>query len=274
MNLKFCTRVKKKEVSKMTLTISVELSHVCPLEEIPKHATALESLGYHRVWVPDTIVSPWEAWLAACLIMQHTDRLKIGLGVTNPYTRHPLVVAQMAATMQHLSAGRLALSIGKGIPRLLEKAGIDQHAGAVEECITVLRELLAGQRASIDGNAFQIDGLRIRTSIPDIDIPIYLAAMSAASWKTAMRVADGVATVFNGEMVQIRTQAMAGKTLPTAALIPFSLSPENFFEDWNRARSLAELQEHTRKIEAAGIDEMIVAYRDFADLETAAQLIQ
>ena len=42
----------------MALDISVELSHVCPLEEIPKHAAALESLGYFRVWVPDTIVSP------------------------------------------------------------------------------------------------------------------------------------------------------------------------------------------------------------------------
>jgi alkanesulfonate monooxygenase SsuD/methylene tetrahydromethanopterin reductase-like flavin-dependent oxidoreductase (luciferase family) len=257
----------------MTFNISVELSHVCALDEIPKHAAALESLGFYRVWVPDTIVSPWEAWLAACLIMQHTDRLRIGLGVTNPYTRHPLVVAQMAATMQHLSAGRLARSIGKGIPRLLEKAGIDQHATAVAECITLLRELLAGERASIAGNAFQIDGLRIRTSVPAIDIPIYLAAMSAASWQTAMRVADGVATVFNDEMVQIRAQAIVEKALPTAALIPFSFSQENFFEDWNRARSLAQLQEHTRKIEAAGIDEVIVAYRDFADLETAARLI-
>ncbi len=258
----------------MAFNISVELSHVCPLDEIPKHAAALESLGYYRVWVPDTIVSPWEAWLAACLIMQHTDRLRIGLGVTNPYTRHPVVVAQMAATMQHLSGGRLALSIGKGIPRLLEKAGIDQHAAAVEECIMVLRELLAGERASIDGNAFQIDGLRIRTSVPDIDIPIYLAAMSAASWKTAMRVADGVATVFNEEMVQIRTQAMVEKTLPTAALIPFSLSQEDFLEGWNRARSLEELQEYVQKMEATGIEEVIVAYRDLADLELAARLIQ
>jgi alkanesulfonate monooxygenase SsuD/methylene tetrahydromethanopterin reductase-like flavin-dependent oxidoreductase (luciferase family) len=258
----------------MALNISVELSHVCPLDEIPKHAAALESLGYYRVWVPDTIVSPWEAWLAACLIMQHTDRLRIGLGVTNPYTRHPLVVAQMAATMQHLSAGRLALSIGKGIPRLLEKAGIDQHAAAVEECITVLRELLAGERASIDGNAFHIDGLRIRTSVPDIDIPIYLAAMSTASWKTAMQVADGVATVFNDEMLQIRSQVLAEKLLPTAALIPFSLAQADFLEDWNRTCSLKELRECTRSMEAAGIDEAIVAYRDFEDLETAARLFR
>jgi alkanesulfonate monooxygenase SsuD/methylene tetrahydromethanopterin reductase-like flavin-dependent oxidoreductase (luciferase family) len=257
----------------MTLTISVELSHVCPLEEIPKHATALESFGYHRVWVPDTIVSPWEAWLAAGLIIQHTDRIMIGLGVTNPYTRHPLVVAQMAATMQHLSGGRLALSIGKGIPRLLEKAGIDQHASAVEECITVLRDLIAGERTSIDGQAFQIDGLRIRTHPPDKDIPIYLAAISAASWETALRVADGVATIFSDEMVDIRTQAMAEKKLPTAALIPFSLSQEDFLEGWNRARSLGELQECVQKMEAAGIEEVIVAYRDLADLETAARLI-
>ncbi len=160
----------------MTIHVSVELSHVCPLEEISEHAVALESLGYYRVWVPDTIVSPWEAWLAAGTIVQHTRCLKIGLGVTNPYTRHPMVVAQMASTLQHLSAGRLALSIGKGIPRLLEKAGINQHASAVAECITVLRDLIAGERISMKGEVFQIDGLRIRTLPPDIDVPIYLPA--------------------------------------------------------------------------------------------------
>ena len=95
--------------------------------------------------------------------------------------------------------------------------------------------------------------------------------MSAASWKTAMRVADGVATIFSDEMLDIRTQVMAEKTLPTAALIPFSLSHEDFLEGWNRARSLEELQEGIQKMEAAGIDEVIVAYRDFADLETAGR---
>lgn len=168
----------------------------------------------------------------------------------------------------------MAVNISVELSHVCPLEEIPKHAAAVEECITVLRELLAGGRASIDGRAFHIDGLRIRTSVPDFEIPIYLAAMSAASWKTAMQVADGVATVFNDEMIQIRSQVMAEKTLPTAALIPFSLSQENFLEDWNRARSLTELQEYTRKMEAAGIDEVIVAYRDFADLETAAHLIK
>ena len=258
----------------MAFNISVELSHVCPLEEIAEHAAALESHGFYRVWIPDTIISPWEAWLAAGLIVQQTSRLRIGLGVTNPYTRHPLVVAQMAATMQHLSGGRLALSIGKGIPKLLEKAGINQHASAVEECITVLRGLMAGERTRIDGQAFHIDALRIRTLPPEKAVPIYLAAISPASWETAIRVADGVATIFSDDIAEIRARVMAEKTLPTAALIPFSLSQEDFLDGWNRTRSLEELRERVQFLKTAGIDEVIVAYREMADLKTAARLIE
>lgn len=256
----------------MTIKISVELSHICPLEGITKHAAALESNGYFRVWVPDTVMSPWEAWLAASIIMQHTNRIKIGLGVTNPYTRHPVVVAQMAATMQRFSKGRLTLSIGKGIGRFLEKAGIDQHESAVEECITVLRRLIAGERTSFDGNTFHIDGMRIRTIPPETAVPIYLAAIGSASWDAAMRVADGVATIWSDTVAQTRRQVMAGRTLPTAALIPFSLNRKDFFE--NPCRSLDDLRERIKILEMEGVDEVIVAYRDMVDLETAAQVIK
>jgi 5,10-methylenetetrahydromethanopterin reductase len=88
----------------MTIRISAELSHICPLEEITSQVVALETYGFYRIWVPDTVFSPWDAWLAASLIMQTTSRIQIGLGVTNPYTRHPVVVAQMAATMQQYTA--------------------------------------------------------------------------------------------------------------------------------------------------------------------------
>ena len=74
-------------------------------------------------------------------------------------------------------------------------------------------------------------------------------------------------------MVEIRNPVMAAKTLPTAALVPFSLSQEDFLEGWNRARSSAELQERIKKMEAAGIDEAIVAYRELTDLQAAAQHI-
>ena len=255
----------------MAIDISVELSHICPLEEIPEHAAAVESHGYHRVWVPDTLVSPWEAWLAASIIMHHTSRVGIGLGVTNPYTRHPVVVAQMAATMQRYSGGRLTMSIGKGIGRFLEKAGVEQHPTAVEECITLLRGLMSGERTSSEGQAFQIDGMRLRTLPPDSPVPIYLAAIGPASWETASRVADGVATIWDVRMVENRRRTMAKRRIPTAALLPFSLSRGDFFD--RRASSLGELREQIETLEKAEFDEAIVAYGELSDLEAAAQLV-
>jgi len=206
--------------------------------------------------------------------MHHTNRLRIGLGVTNPYTRHPIVVAQMAATMQRLSGGRLTLSIGKGIGRFLEKSGIDQNPLAVEECITVLRGLIAGERLSFDGHAFHIDGMRLRTLPPDEDVPIYLAAIGPSSWESALEVADGVATIWSDKVVETRRRVMSEKKLPIAALIPFSLTRDDFFEKWNRVGSLDELRERVETLAKADIDEVIIAYRDMADLEMAARLIK
>ena len=252
----------------MPIRVSAELSHVCSLEDIPKHASALESRGYFRVWVPDTAVSPWEAWLAATIVAQRTDRLQIGLGVTNPYTRHPVVVAQMAATLQQMSGGRLAMSIGKGVEKFLKKAGIEHHASAVEECITVLRSLIAGERTSLEGSVFHIDGMRLRTPAPVAPVLLYLAAIGLPSWEAALRVADGVATIWSDEVAQNRQKVMADRALPTAALIPFSLTKSDFFE--HRATSVEELEERIAVLEGEGVDEVIIAYADLDDLEAAA----
>ena len=256
----------------MTIHISVELSHVCPLDGIARHAEMLEMGGFYRVWVPDTMVTPWEAWLAANMIAQQTTRLRIGVGVMNPYTRHPVVVAQMASTLQHFCGGRLALSIGSGVGWVLDKAGIEQHASAVEECITSVRSMITGERTSMNGHTFRIDGVRIRVIPPENSVDIYLAAVSPDSWETAMRVADGVATFWNEEMVETRRRVMADRSLPTAALVPFTLSPEGIFGQ--KTISENELGACVEAMEEAGIEEMMVGYRDLADLETVARLIQ
>jgi alkanesulfonate monooxygenase SsuD/methylene tetrahydromethanopterin reductase-like flavin-dependent oxidoreductase (luciferase family) len=256
----------------VAIHISAELSHVCPLEDITVHAEALEAHGFHRVWVPDTVVSAWEAWLAVSVIGQTTQRLRLGLGVTNPYTRHPVVVAQMAATMQRLSQGRLALSVGKGIGRFLEKAGIQQHDTAVEECISIVRRLIAGERTSFAGAAFQIDAMLLRTLPPETPVPLYMAAIGAASWQTALRVADGIATVWHDALTATSQRWLAERTLPTAVLIPFAQSRDDFFA--RRVSSVGELQERVARLDEAGFDEVIVAYADLADLDAAARLLQ
>jgi alkanesulfonate monooxygenase SsuD/methylene tetrahydromethanopterin reductase-like flavin-dependent oxidoreductase (luciferase family) len=255
----------------VSIRISAELSHICPLHEVISHATALESQGFHRVWIPDTVVAAWEAWLVASLILQNTRRIRVGLGVTNPYTRHPVVVAQMAATLQTYSGGRLAMSLGKGISRFLDKAGVSQHDSAVEESVTILRALLAGERTTFTGQAFQIDAMLLRTQPPDVPVPLYLAAIGPHGWDSAMRVGDGVATVWSDTLSETRRKWMAERVIPSAVLIPFAQTRTDFFA--RRVTTLEVLRQRVETLETASFDEVIVAYAEMADLQTAAQLI-
>jgi alkanesulfonate monooxygenase SsuD/methylene tetrahydromethanopterin reductase-like flavin-dependent oxidoreductase (luciferase family) len=247
------------------IKISAELSHLCPLNEIVRQARILEDNGFYRVWVPDTIVSPWEAWLAASLIIQNTSRLGIGLGVTNPYTRHPVVMAQMACTLQLLSQGRLTLAFGRGITRFLEKVGIGQHEKAVEECVTILRHLTKGERYSFEGEAFRLDAVRVRVEPPEKKIPIYMAVIGPPGWEKAARVADGISTIWSEKTIELRYRFLEGKPLPAAVLVPFSVTRPDFFP--NQVQSVELLAGCVADLEGAGFDEVIIAYGGMEDLE-------
>jgi len=70
-----------------------------------------------------------------------------------------------------------------------------------------------------------------------------------------------------GEVVQF----MGERVIPSAVLIPFAQSRADFFS--RRVTTLDELQQRVGVLEAAGFDEIIVAYAEMADLQTAAQLV-
>jgi alkanesulfonate monooxygenase SsuD/methylene tetrahydromethanopterin reductase-like flavin-dependent oxidoreductase (luciferase family) len=248
----------------LKIKISAELSHICPLPEISRHAELLEKKGFYRIWIPDTVVSPWEAWLAGSIVAHHTEKIHIGLGVTNPYTRHPVVMAQMACTLQTFCRGRLAVSLGKGIARFLEKAGINQTEKALEECVTIIRHLIKGERFSLRGESFNLNGIRLRTDPPGEKIPLYLAAIGEAGWQRAARVADGVSTIWHDQMEDKRNRFISNP-VPVAVLIPFSPHKSDFFP--NQVQSPEELEDRIRYLEKADFDEVIIAYGVTEDLE-------
>ena len=119
----------------MTIHLSVELPHVCPLDQVAEHATTLESLGFYRVWIPDTIVSPWEAWLVAGMIASRTEHLKIGLGVTNPYT------SLNGHMFSHLSKDG---SLGLRLPKEEREAFLERYNTSLYESYgAIMKEYVA-----------------------------------------------------------------------------------------------------------------------------------
>lgn len=148
--------------------------------------------GIDSFWVTED-PDGWDAFALLGAISQKTSRIRLGTGVTNPYLRHPNLIAASVATLDRLAPGRAFLGLGRGQPEWYER-GLGMTPGSplgrVAETIDLLRQWEAHGVASIDGE-FHIDQWT-RVIRPDRRVPIYLAAVGPKALDLAGRVADGV----------------------------------------------------------------------------------
>jgi F420-dependent oxidoreductase-like protein len=108
-----------------------------------------------------------EGWITPTALAQATRRLRLGTLVTGIHYRHPAVLANMAATLDVISGGRLELGIGAGSNAAESGAyGIDlgtprQRSDRFEEACQVLTGLLSPQPAtSFAGRYYQLADAR------------------------------------------------------------------------------------------------------------------
>lgn len=205
---------------------SAELSPRCLPAQVPEHARALEECGFHRIWIRDMFIVPWELWTAAAAVALSTKRVRIGVDVTNPHTRSPVVTAHAAATVDHLSGGRLDLGLGKGMADFLHRAGLEPQDSALEEAIPLIRDLLSGKRVHHRGASFNIQEVQLSVRAAQEDLPIWVAAMDQASFRIAGRLADGLLTVSARRPFLVRARGWLAKALPIATWLPYSPSRE------------------------------------------------
>jgi F420-dependent oxidoreductase-like protein len=149
-----------------------------------------EDLGYDSVWVTHGVGR--DAFLVLAAYASQTARIGLGTGVVPIYPRHPVLMAQEAATLSELSAGRLRLGIGVSHRSAMADAlGLDMAAplDVMREYVAVLRAALDG-RARLAGRHYRVawDGT-IRTPLA---LPVLLAGLSLPMLELAGELADGV----------------------------------------------------------------------------------
>ena len=100
-----------------------------PFDVLAERWRRAEELGFDQLWVADhtadyrDLNGHWfDGWATLAAMATTTSRIRIGPLVANPILRHPAVLARQAASVDHLSGGRLELGIGTGI------AGFDHAA--------------------------------------------------------------------------------------------------------------------------------------------------
>ena len=107
-----------------------------------------------------------EGWITLAALAQATRRLRLGTLVTGVHYRHPAVLANMAATLDIISGGRLELGLGTGWNEQESAAyGIDlgtpgQRSDRFEEACEVIVGLLTQETTTFAGNYYQLTNAR------------------------------------------------------------------------------------------------------------------
>ena len=161
---------------------------------LESYARAAETAGYESLWVTERYFHE-ETFTLLGFLAGVTQRLKLGVGVTNPYTRHPALLAMASATLDRVSGGRFILGMGRSEPFIIrDRLGIDyrQPRAVLAETVGHIRNLLGGNRVDTTGNQVTLRDTRLAILPVQQPMPIYLAALGPQALRLAGAVADGV----------------------------------------------------------------------------------
>ena len=184
-----------------------------------------EERGFEAVWqaesrlVRDAIV-PMAAYAAV------TDRIKIGSGVINNWTRNIGLLASTFLTLDDLAPNRIICGIGAWWDPLARNVGIDRKKPltAMKETVIVLRKLLNMERVTFHGNFVNVDGIEldvVHGRREPRNVPIYIGATGDQMMEMTGEIADGavlnycVPPEYNEKALQLLEQGAkkSGRTL-------------------------------------------------------------
>jgi alkanesulfonate monooxygenase SsuD/methylene tetrahydromethanopterin reductase-like flavin-dependent oxidoreductase (luciferase family) len=163
------------------------------VERTVRFARLADEAGLDSVWLNED-PEGWDAFAVLGALARETARVRLGTGVTNPYHRHPNLIAASAATLDRLTNGRAFLGLGRGQPEWYARALGVAPLGPLpllEETIDLLEQWWSPpHRAAAEGPLPVRDWER--SIAPLGRPPIYLAAAGPRALDLAGRRADGV----------------------------------------------------------------------------------
>ena len=124
-----------------------------------------------------------------------TERIRLGVGVVNPFTRSPALLGMGAATLDRLSGGRMMLGLGRSDVDVIHgRMGIDYRTplARLRGTVRALRSMWDGERVSAEYAGVRLSNVGLAIHPMQDRLPIYLAAIGPRALRLAGEVADGV----------------------------------------------------------------------------------
>ncbi|HLN06271.1 MAG TPA: TIGR03560 family F420-dependent LLM class oxidoreductase [Acidimicrobiales bacterium] len=167
-----------------------------------------ERTGWDGIWVADHFMADGErsatprleAWTTIAGVAACVDRVRVGVLVTGNTYRHPAVLANMAATVDHLSDGRLVLGLGAGWQVNEHEAyGIElpappERLARLDEACQVIRLLHSQERSNFEGRFYQLVDAPCEPKPIQRPLPLLIGGSGE---KVSMRIAARYADEWN-----------------------------------------------------------------------------
>jgi F420-dependent oxidoreductase-like protein len=180
------------------MELSIPLDYASDPRRAADDAAVLESAGLDAVWVAEAY--GFDAPTIMGYLAARTDRMKIGSGILNVYSRTPALIAQTAAGLDAISGGRAIIGLGASGPQVVEGwhgRPYDKPLGRTREVIELTRRIL--RREVIDHHGITdmpLPGglgkpLKMLTQPVRPEVPLYVASLGPANVRMTAEVADG-----------------------------------------------------------------------------------
>ena len=145
-----------RPASSSRLRIDIRVPVGRPLPELAAFAAEVESAGLDGIGVPDHHHTGRDAYLVLGAMAAATSRIDLYPATSNTVTRHPLVMAALASSLDELAPGRAFLTVAPGFLSV-EKAGqAQERRRRLREVILTLRGLLGTGAATLDDHALEL----------------------------------------------------------------------------------------------------------------------
>ncbi|GAC68420.1 TIGR03564 family F420-dependent LLM class oxidoreductase [Gordonia soli] len=177
------------------MEISLSVPGVSTFDAMVDAARSASEAGLSGVWLNQ--VDGWDALTAVAALSAHAPDLGWGTSIVPTFTRHPLVLASQALTIQAATGNRFSLGVGPSHPAIIEGGyGVSYRRPATHtsEYLSVLRPLLRGERVTHTGEWFGLDGA---VQAPGVVEPeVLLSALGPRMLRIAGELADGTIVVW------------------------------------------------------------------------------
>ena len=157
------------------------------IHEIADIARVAEEQGFDHITLVDQPFMSRDVHVGATLAAANTRYIRIGHGVADPVTFHPMTLANATATLDELARGRVFMGVGAGGPFGKMMTAPMRHRN-YREALLFMKKFMAGEEASYQGT-------RVRSEWIRGPVPLYIAAEGPLSLQLAGELGDGVMTM-------------------------------------------------------------------------------